>query len=151
MTLKNILASICLCELIAWGEILRKCVHMASIFFWRNIAEVCSHGLYILLEKYCRNVFTYSLSSSGETLWKCSHGLYLLLEKYYGSVLTWPLSSSGETLRKCVHMVHIFFWRNIAEVCSRQSGRRWQLGCQPYAPAALYPQKYHLVLISVRG
>jgi hypothetical protein len=34
---------------------------------------------------------------------------------------------------------------------SRQSAQRWRLGCMPYAPALLYPQKYLLVLISVRG
>jgi hypothetical protein len=34
---------------------------------------------------------------------------------------------------------------------SRQSAHKWRWGCQPYAPAALYPQKYFLVLISVRG
>jgi hypothetical protein len=33
----------------------------------------------------------------------------------------------------------------------RQSAHRWRLGCQPYAPATLYPQKHFLVLISVRG
>jgi hypothetical protein len=27
----------------------------------------------------------------------------------------------------------------------------WRLGCQPYAPAALYPQKALLVLVSVSG
>jgi hypothetical protein len=34
---------------------------------------------------------------------------------------------------------------------SRQSAHRWLLGCHPYAPAALYLQKYLLVFISVRG
>jgi hypothetical protein len=34
---------------------------------------------------------------------------------------------------------------------SIQSVHRWRLSCQPYAPAALYPQKSVLVLISVRG
>jgi hypothetical protein len=34
---------------------------------------------------------------------------------------------------------------------SRQLAHRWRLGCQPYAPAALYPQKDLLVLISVTG
>jgi hypothetical protein len=33
----------------------------------------------------------------------------------------------------------------------RQSAHRWRLGCQPYAPAALYPQKDILALFSVRG
>jgi hypothetical protein len=34
---------------------------------------------------------------------------------------------------------------------SRQSAHRWRWGCQPYAPAALYPPGRFLVLISVRG
>jgi hypothetical protein len=34
---------------------------------------------------------------------------------------------------------------------SIQSAHRWRLGCQPYAPASLYPKKDLLVLISVRG
>jgi hypothetical protein len=38
----------------------------------------------------------------------------------------------------------------------RQTANRWRQGCQPYAPAALYPQSSFLflrflVLISVRG
>jgi hypothetical protein len=33
----------------------------------------------------------------------------------------------------------------------RKKGHGWRLGCQPYAPAALYPQKCLLVLIYVRG
>jgi hypothetical protein len=32
-----------------------------------------------------------------------------------------------------------------------QTANRWQQGCQPYAPAALYPPGRFLVLISVRG
>jgi hypothetical protein len=34
---------------------------------------------------------------------------------------------------------------------SRQSAHIWRWGCQPYAPAALYPPGRFLVLISVRG
>jgi hypothetical protein len=34
---------------------------------------------------------------------------------------------------------------------SRQLVHRWLLGCQLYPPAALQPQKYLLVLITVRG
>jgi hypothetical protein len=34
---------------------------------------------------------------------------------------------------------------------SRQSAHRWRWGCQPYAPAALYPPGIFLVLISVTG
>jgi hypothetical protein len=34
---------------------------------------------------------------------------------------------------------------------SKQSAHRWRWGCQPHAPAALYPQGRFLVLISVRG
>jgi hypothetical protein len=34
---------------------------------------------------------------------------------------------------------------------SRQADYWCRWGCQPYAPAALYPQKCFLVLISVRG
>jgi hypothetical protein len=33
---------------------------------------------------------------------------------------------------------------------SRQSAYRWLLGCHPYAPTALYPQKALLVLTSAR-
>jgi hypothetical protein len=33
----------------------------------------------------------------------------------------------------------------------RQSAHRWRLGCHPYAPAALYPQKDLLVFTSVTG
>jgi hypothetical protein len=38
-----------------------------------------------------------------------------------------------------------------ARIFSRQSAHRWRWGCQPYAPAAVYPQGRFLVLISVRG
>jgi hypothetical protein len=34
---------------------------------------------------------------------------------------------------------------------SKQSTHRWRWGCQPQAPAALYPAGRFLVLISVRG
>jgi hypothetical protein len=34
---------------------------------------------------------------------------------------------------------------------SRQSAHRWRWDCQPYAPAALYPDGRFLLLISVRG
>jgi hypothetical protein len=40
------------------------------------------------------------------------------------------------------------FW---APTCSTQSAHRWRWGCQPYAPASLYPPGRFLVLISVRG
>jgi hypothetical protein len=51
-------------------------------------------------------------------------------------------------------------WRPIglreveAPTLLRQTANRWRQGCQPCAPAALYPQVYFLrflVLISVRG
>jgi hypothetical protein len=48
-------------------------------------------------------------------------------------------------------------WRPIGEryaedsILSRHSALTWRLGCQPYAPAALYTQKYLLVFISVSG
>jgi hypothetical protein len=38
-----------------------------------------------------------------------------------------------------------------APTFSTQSAHRWRWGCQPYAPAALYPPGRFLVLISVRG
>jgi hypothetical protein len=38
-----------------------------------------------------------------------------------------------------------------APVFSTQSAHRWWLGYQSYVPAALYPQKKFLVLISVKG
>jgi hypothetical protein len=38
-----------------------------------------------------------------------------------------------------------------SHILSRQSAHRWRWGCQPYAPAALYPAGRFLVLISVRG
>jgi hypothetical protein len=38
-----------------------------------------------------------------------------------------------------------------SHIFSRQSAHRWQWGCQPYTPAALYPQGRFLVLISVTG
>jgi hypothetical protein len=38
-----------------------------------------------------------------------------------------------------------------APTFSRQSAHRWRQDCQPYAPAALYPQDDFLVLMSVRG
>jgi hypothetical protein len=34
---------------------------------------------------------------------------------------------------------------------SRQSAHRQRCGCQPYAPAVLYPPKRFMVLISVKG
>jgi hypothetical protein len=42
-------------------------------------------------------------------------------------------------------------WDVEAPTFSRQSVHRWRWGCQPYAPAALYPPGKFLVLISVRG
>jgi hypothetical protein len=42
-------------------------------------------------------------------------------------------------------------WDIEAPTFSRQSAHRWRWGCQPYAPAALYPPGRFLVLISVRG
>jgi hypothetical protein len=48
-------------------------------------------------------------------------------------------------------------WRSIrlwdveALTFSRQSAHRWWWGCQPYAPAVLYPPWRFLVLISVRS
>jgi hypothetical protein len=38
-----------------------------------------------------------------------------------------------------------------APTLSRQSVHSWRWGCQPYAPAALYPTERFLVLISVKG
>jgi hypothetical protein len=45
----------------------------------------------------------------------------------------------------------IGMWDIESPTLSRQSAHRWRLGCKPYASAALYSQKYLLVLISVRG
>jgi hypothetical protein len=42
-------------------------------------------------------------------------------------------------------------WDVEAPTFSRQSAHRWRWGCQPYAPAALYPPGRFLILISVRG
>jgi hypothetical protein len=48
-------------------------------------------------------------------------------------------------------------WRSIGlwgvevPTFSTQSSHRQRWGCQPYAPAALYPQERFLVLISVKG
>jgi hypothetical protein len=36
----------------------------------------------------------------------------------------------------------IRLWDVEAPTFSRQSAHRWRWGCQPYAPAALYPQEY---------
>jgi hypothetical protein len=41
--------------------------------------------------------------------------------------------------------------RRGSHIFSRQSAHTWRQGCQPYAPAALYPPGRFLVLISVRG
>jgi hypothetical protein len=38
-----------------------------------------------------------------------------------------------------------------AHTFSRQSAHRWRLCCQPYAQAALYPQKHLLIFIPARG
>jgi hypothetical protein len=46
---------------------------------------------------------------------------------------------------------HRFVRRRGSHIFSRQSAYRWRWGCQPYAPAALYPSGIFLVLISVRG
>jgi hypothetical protein len=50
------------------------------------------------------------------------------------------LTTRHPSIRKSWHIV-------------RQLAQRWQYGCQPYAPAALYsPETFmFLVLISVRG
>jgi hypothetical protein len=45
----------------------------------------------------------------------------------------------------------IGLWDVEADIFSRPSAHRWRWGCQPYAPAALYPTGRFLVLISVRG
>jgi hypothetical protein len=45
----------------------------------------------------------------------------------------------------------ICLWDVEAPKFSRKSAHRWQWGCQPYAPTALYPAGRFLVLISVRG
>jgi hypothetical protein len=42
-------------------------------------------------------------------------------------------------------------WDVEAHIFSRQPAHRWRWGCQPYAPAAHYPQERFLVLVSVRG
>jgi hypothetical protein len=44
----------------------------------------------------------------------------------------------------------IGLWEVEVPTFSRQSAEGWLWGCQPYAPAALYPGRF-LVLISVRG
>jgi hypothetical protein len=42
-------------------------------------------------------------------------------------------------------------WDVESPTFSRKMSHRWRWGCQPYAPAALYPPGIFLVLISVRG
>jgi hypothetical protein len=45
----------------------------------------------------------------------------------------------------------IGLWDVEALTFSRQSAHSWQWGCQPYAPATVYPPGIFLVLISVGG
>jgi hypothetical protein len=45
----------------------------------------------------------------------------------------------------------IELWDVEAPTFSRKSEQRWWWGCQPYAPAALYPTGIFLVFISVKG
>jgi hypothetical protein len=45
----------------------------------------------------------------------------------------------------------IRLWNVEAPTFSREMAHRWRWGCQPYAPAALYPLGSFQVLISVRG
>jgi hypothetical protein len=45
----------------------------------------------------------------------------------------------------------IGLWDVEGPTLSRQSAHRWRWGCQPYAPATLYPPGRFLILISVRG
>jgi hypothetical protein len=42
-------------------------------------------------------------------------------------------------------------WDVMVPTFSRQVAHRWQLGCQPYTPATVYPPGRFLVLISLRG
>jgi hypothetical protein len=46
---------------------------------------------------------------------------------------------------------HIGLWDIEALTFPRQLAHKWRWGCQPYAPATLYPPGRFLVLISVRG
>jgi hypothetical protein len=41
--------------------------------------------------------------------------------------------------------------RRVSHIFSWESAHRWRWGCQPYAPAALYPPGRFLLLISVKG
>jgi hypothetical protein len=45
----------------------------------------------------------------------------------------------------------MWLWDVEAPTFARQLAHRWRWGCQPRAPAALYPPGIFLVLISVRG
>jgi hypothetical protein len=42
-------------------------------------------------------------------------------------------------------------WKSIGFTFSRQSAHRWRWGCQPYAPAALYPREDSLYSFLLRG
>ena len=76
-------------------------------------------------------------------------GTWRLIAKY---VLT-QKESRGDYIIKSVPFVHLkakwkFFLLNVSGLPEE---RCFSEGCQPYAPAAFYPQEIFLVLISVRG
>jgi hypothetical protein len=54
-------------------------------------------------------------------------------------------------LAPCRGVVLRTLWDVEAPTFSRQLTHRWRWGCQPKAPATLYPRGIFLVLISVRG
>jgi hypothetical protein len=66
--------------------------------------------------------------------------------------VSWHLSPSQWLKLPCNRPWRLIrLWDVEAPTFSRQSAHRWRRGCQPYAPAALYPPGRFLVLISVRG
>jgi hypothetical protein len=83
---------------------------------------------------------------------KCSTHYFLPpLSNYRSNLYLSPLKQKVKLSLYQDVKAHRVVRRRGSDIFSRQSAHRWQWGCQPYAPAALYPPGRFLLIISIRG
>jgi hypothetical protein len=107
-------------------------------------------NLYLNIEFFSNNIFLNTPRShkwsnrfklSGDNVLRISNLIYTCYMSRPSRDIWYNYSNNGKNYPCNSPWRSIGLWDVEATTFSRKSVHRWQWGCQPYAPAALYPQE----------